>query len=121
MMEIQARGCRNINLVTPAHYVPQLVRALSIAIGMGFLFPLLTTAGDTNPLKLSGYSMKLCISLRFIREELSQDAFVNIMAQYHPCNRAEDYPEISRRISNREYREALDYARKLGLSRAANH
>jgi len=59
--------------------------------------------------------------LRFIREEISQDAFVNIMAQYHPCNRAEDYPEIARRISRMEYSEALDYARDLGLSRAANH
>jgi putative pyruvate formate lyase activating enzyme len=59
--------------------------------------------------------------LRFIREEISKDAFVNIMAQYHPCNRAGDYPEISRRISNKEYGEALDYARELGLTRAANH
>ena len=46
--------------------------------------------------------------LRFIREEISHNAFVNIMAQYHPCNRAEDYPEIARRISNREYNEALE-------------
>jgi putative pyruvate formate lyase activating enzyme len=59
--------------------------------------------------------------LHFIREEISQNAFVNIMGQYHPCNGAENYPEIARRISGREYSEALDYARELGLTRAANH
>lgn len=59
--------------------------------------------------------------LRFIRKEISKDAFVNIMAQYYPYNRAEYYPEIARRISGKEFSEALTYARELGLTRATNH
>jgi putative pyruvate formate lyase activating enzyme len=43
------------------------------------------------------------------------------MAQYHPCNRAEDYPEIARRIAKMEYSDALNYARYMGLLRATDH
>jgi putative pyruvate formate lyase activating enzyme len=56
--------------------------------------------------------------LDFIRQELSQDAFVNIMAQYHPCYQASRFEEISRRPSLKEYNEAVEYARQIGLRRA---
>lgn len=59
--------------------------------------------------------------LRFVRDEISKDAFVNIMAQYHPCYNAGAYPEIARRITRAEYDEALEYARAIGLTRASNH
>lgn len=59
--------------------------------------------------------------LRFIAEELSRETFVNIMAQYYPTYKAWQYPELARRITPEEYREALEIARRLGLSRAAPH
>ncbi len=59
--------------------------------------------------------------LRFIAEEISRDTYVNIMAQYYPTWRAHRYPELSRRITSEEYREALELARKLGLRRAGPH
>jgi putative pyruvate formate lyase activating enzyme len=31
MLDLQARGCHNVNLVTPEHVVPQVVEALSVA------------------------------------------------------------------------------------------
>jgi putative pyruvate formate lyase activating enzyme len=40
MLELQARGCHNINLVTPEHVVPQVLESLSIAIGDGLRLPL---------------------------------------------------------------------------------
>lgn len=55
--------------------------------------------------------------LRFIAEEISRDAYVNIMAQYRPCYRAYQFPEIDRPISMAEYREVVRYARSLGLHR----
>ncbi|MBC7318302.1 radical SAM protein, partial [Candidatus Bipolaricaulota bacterium] len=48
--------------------------------------------------------------LRFIREEISPDTYVNIMAQYYPTHRAWEFPELSRRITSAEYREALALA-----------
>jgi putative pyruvate formate lyase activating enzyme len=55
--------------------------------------------------------------LRFIAEELSRDSWVNIMAQYHPTYKAFEYPELSRRITAKEYCEVVEYARSLGLHR----
>ncbi len=59
--------------------------------------------------------------LKFIAEEISKDTYVNIMAQYYPTWKAHRYPELSRRITAEEYREALEIARKLGLHRAGPH
>jgi len=41
MLELQARGCHNINLVTPTHFVPQILAAVSSAIEEGLCLPLL--------------------------------------------------------------------------------
>jgi putative pyruvate formate lyase activating enzyme len=40
MLELQGRGCHNINLVTPTHYVPQVLVALSLAAADGLHIPL---------------------------------------------------------------------------------
>nr|MBU1327757.1 radical SAM protein [Candidatus Omnitrophota bacterium] len=51
----------------------------------------------------------------FIANELSPDTYVNIMAQYYPCHSANKFPEIDRRITAREYIEAIKLAEKAGL------
>jgi len=40
MIELQGRGCHNINLVTPEHVVPQILEALPLAITRGLRIPL---------------------------------------------------------------------------------
>jgi putative pyruvate formate lyase activating enzyme len=40
MMELQHKGCHNINFVTPTHYAPQLVEATQRAIERGLKIPL---------------------------------------------------------------------------------
>ncbi len=40
MLELQARGCHNINLVTPTHWAPQVLAALPSAIEGGLHIPL---------------------------------------------------------------------------------
>ncbi|MBV7273301.1 radical SAM protein [Clostridium thailandense] len=58
-LEQQQRGAHNINLVTPTHYVPQIIEALDIAKSQGLNIPILfNTNGYENPetIKiLSGY------------------------------------------------------------------
>lgn len=39
MVRLQRIGCENINLVTPTHYVPQIVRALDVASELGLSVP----------------------------------------------------------------------------------
>ncbi|MBU1852628.1 MAG: radical SAM protein [Candidatus Omnitrophica bacterium] len=52
----------------------------------------------------------------FIVRELSPDTYVNIMAQYYPCHNSFKFPELSRRITRREYLDALDLAKHKRLS-----
>ena len=50
MLALQGRGCHNINCVTPTHFVPQILSALSIAVERGLRVPLLyNTSGYDQP------------------------------------------------------------------------
>lgn len=40
MLELQARGCHNVNFVTPTHFAAAILAALPIAIAGGFRLPL---------------------------------------------------------------------------------
>ena len=55
--------------------------------------------------------------VQFIAEEISKDTYINIMDQYHPCYKAFDNPPLNRRITNKEYKEALRIAMEAGLKR----
>ncbi|MCX7857350.1 MAG: radical SAM protein [Deltaproteobacteria bacterium] len=190
MLKLQRMGCHNINFVTPTHYVPQIVKAVSIAAEEGLCLPLVYNCGgyeseevirllegifdiympdvkfldpylaqrylnaknypevvkrvlkemhrqvgdlvlDENTIATRGLLIRHLVMpscgedtkriLRFIRDEISENAFVNVMAQYRPCYRAADFPEIARRITSIEYYEAFEYAKTIGLKRASNH
>jgi putative pyruvate formate lyase activating enzyme len=45
MLALQKRGCHNINLVSPSHYVPQIVTAVAEAAGRGLRIPLVYNSG----------------------------------------------------------------------------
>jgi putative pyruvate formate lyase activating enzyme len=55
--------------------------------------------------------------LRFIAEEISVHSYVNIMDQYRPEYRTHEFPEINRRITQKEYLEAIQWARHYQLYR----
>ncbi|WP_434149227.1 radical SAM protein [Methylocaldum gracile subsp. desertum] len=186
MLDLQARGCHNINLVTPSHVVAQILEATLIAARRGLTLPLVyNTAGYDSPEALAlldgiidiympdmkygdsviahryshvrnywevnraaikemyrqvgnlrlaenglayrGLLVRHLILpaslagtekvLKFIAREISTETYVNLMGQYYPGYRASDLPELSRRIAATEYREVLDLARRLGLTR----
>ncbi|NHM26214.1 radical SAM protein [Desulfofundulus sp. TPOSR] len=50
MLELQDIGCHNINLVSPSHYVPQILEALYIAAGDGLNLPLVYNTGGYDAL-----------------------------------------------------------------------
>jgi putative pyruvate formate lyase activating enzyme len=49
MLELQARGCHNINWVTPEHVVPQILEAVPLAVAGGLRLPIIynTSAYDS--------------------------------------------------------------------------
>lgn len=48
---------------------------------------------------------------------LSRDTYVNVMAQYRPCYRANEVPEVNRPSTRREYASAVEAALSAGLHR----
>ena len=184
MIELQAKKCHNINLVSPTIWIPQILSAVSIARKKGLNIPLVyNTGGYDNPkiikslegiidiympdmrysndlpaekysgiknyvknnresvvemyrqvgnLKISrngvakkGLLIRLLVmpgnisgtreTLDFIKSKLSIEVPLSIMAQYQPEYKASNYPELSRRINEDEYREVVNYAEKLGF------
>jgi putative pyruvate formate lyase activating enzyme len=55
MLSLQKKGCHNINLVSPSHFVPQIVEAISIALKNGLILPIVYNTGgydEIDTLKL---------------------------------------------------------------------
>ncbi|MGB7295333.1 MAG: hypothetical protein WBC70_07045 [Candidatus Aminicenantales bacterium] len=187
MVRVQEFGCHNINLVTPTHFVPSIVRALPRAIELGLRVPLAYNTGGYETLEVLGlldgiidiylpdikymssgaaakyssgaynypYYAKRAVKemhrqagelktdgrgvavrgvilrhlimpnrvsgteefIKFVAGEISPRTYVNLMAQYRPEYQAKNHPDISRRITRKEHAEALEWAKKYGLSR----
>lgn len=186
MISLQNRNCHNINLVTPTSQVPQIIKALSLAIEEGLKIPLVYNTSSYDSLKVlklldgiidiylpdARYSddkialkysnaskyfkiMKVAIKemhhqvgdlvldkdgiairgvivrhlvlpnklagsekiFKFISKEISKNTFLNIMDQYWPYYKAFEFPELTRRITDEEFQETIELARKFGLKR----
>ncbi|MGZ3647939.1 MAG: radical SAM protein, partial [Syntrophales bacterium] len=55
--------------------------------------------------------------MTFLAEKISEDTYVNVMDQYHPCGKATLDPAINRRLTRKEYVEAVRLTREAGLHR----
>jgi len=188
MLGLQARGCHNINLVTPSHVVPQFLAALVLAAEQGLHLPIVyNTGGYDSPEALALLNgvvdiympdMKFADSatarpylgvgdyaevnraavsemhrqvgdlvldpvgvarrgllvrhlvlpgnlagtdriLEFLAREIGPDTYLNLMDQYRPCYRADQFPPLERRPTRSEFRSALALARHLGFHRLA--
>jgi putative pyruvate formate lyase activating enzyme len=51
MLELQRRGCHNINLVSPSHIVPQIIEAVAIAAKKGLNLPLVYNTGGYDSME----------------------------------------------------------------------
>lgn len=59
--------------------------------------------------------------MEFLAREISTNTYVNIMAQYRPCGRVashrDEYPDITRGVTDEEMRGAFQSAAKAGITR----
>ena len=53
--------------------------------------------------------------VRFLRDEISPNTYINVMAQYRPCYRADELPPLDRAVTRREVAEGVDLARDAQL------
>lgn len=53
--------------------------------------------------------------LKWIKESFGDDILVSVMAQYFPSNKAMEYNDINRKLTEKEYQEIEDYVFELNL------
>ncbi len=66
-------------------------------------------------LVLPGHTEDSKSILKYLYETYGDDIFVSIMSQYTPLAAMKDHPQLSRRITEDEYDEVVDYAVELGI------
>jgi putative pyruvate formate lyase activating enzyme len=102
MLDLQGRGCHNINFVTPTHYAPQLIAALPFAIEQGFRLPLVYNCG--------GYESLEVIQLLdgIVDIYLPDIKFLDSSASDRYLDGAADYPTVVRTILQEMHRQVGD-------------
>ena len=94
-------GCHNINLVTPSHLVPQIVRALLYAVPLGLKIPLVynTSSYDSTQTlrELNGVISIYLADLRYASDEYARK-----------YSRVHHYMESSRSAIKEMYRQVGD-------------
>jgi len=55
------------------------------------------------------------VVMKFLAEKISPDTYINLMSQYRPEYRADQFPELNRRITAAEYRQAVAIMQKYRL------
>ena len=163
MMELQERGCHNINFVplvfnTGAYdkvntlkslqgiidiYMPDFkfwTKDLSIGtcnasdyreVAVKAINEMHRQVGDleltdagiarrgllVRHLVMPGYPDETRKVLRHIAGTISKNSYVNIMPQYYPCGEILRSDKLGRALRPAEHREAIDYAKTVGLQR----
>ncbi len=101
MLDLQERGCHNINLVTPTHVVPQVLEALLLAVQEGLRLPLVYNT--------SGYdSLKTLRSLEGIVDIYMPDFKIWDEDNAEKYLLARDYPEVARAALREMHRQVGD-------------
>lgn len=175
MLDLQAMKCHNINLVSPTHYLPNILDALCIAIDSGLAVPIVYNTGGWESLEtlrlLEGIVDVYLVDMRyadnkiakkyssvdnyveinqqavlemyrqvgqkglivrhlvlpgglagteevmkFLSEKISKEVFISLMSQYHPAYKAIEYPYINKRLTSKEYQQAVDIVVKYGFT-----
>jgi putative pyruvate formate lyase activating enzyme len=103
MMALQDQGCHNINFVSPSHLVPQILRALELAVPQGLRVPLVYNSGgydlpDTLRL-LDGVVDIYMPDFKFWDPEVAGRA----------CG-VPDYPEVAKAALREMHRQVGDLA-----------
>jgi len=98
MLWLQEQGCHNLNLVTPTHFMPQILKALGIALERGFNLPIVYNT--------SGYeSLEALQLLDGIVDIYLPDMRYSDNAVGLKYSSAPHYPEVNRAAIREMYRQ----------------
>jgi len=103
MIELQNRGCHNINLVTPTHIMPNLLNATRKALNKGLHLPLCYNTGGyelkENMELLDGIADIYLPDLKFMDEEMFEKYSVKPTPDY-PQKAQESIIEMHRQVGD---------------------
>lgn len=106
MLHLQKRGCHNINVVTPTHYSPHILRALDLAASKGLHLPLVYNTCGWERLeilkKLDGVVDIYLPDFKYADNEMA-DTY---------SSGAESYPEVTQKA-------LLEMHRQVGVAKPA--
>ncbi len=110
MLELEADGCHNINLVTPSHFVPQIISAIRIAARDGLRIPIVYNCGgyeSIETLRLLERIVDIYMpDFKFASKESSKRYM-----------QAPDYPEVCKASTKEMHRQVGDLVIEDGLAR----
>ena len=69
-------------------------------------------------LLLPGKIIQAKMIVRYIYERYGEKVYLSLLNQYTPNGNLEDYPEINRKVTGREYDSLVRYAQELGITNA---
>ncbi len=110
MLSLQRKGCHNINLVSPTHFVPQIVEALALAVREGLSIPLVYNTGGydaTDTLEL----------LEGIVDIYMPDIKFGDNEKARKYTRADRYCDIARAAVKEMYRQVGNLETEKGIAR----
>lgn len=101
MLSLQARGCHNINLVSPSHVVPYILDALELAASMGLNLPLVYNSGGYDALEtlelLDGIVDIYMPDMKYSDEKTAEK-----------LSGVKDYPAVNKAAIKEMYRQVGD-------------
>jgi putative pyruvate formate lyase activating enzyme len=98
MLELQTRGCHNVNLVTPEHVVPQILEALAIAAEAGLRLPIVYNTSSYD-------SMDSLELLDGVVDVFMPDLKLWTAERARRYLRRPDYPQVARRTVKEMHRQ----------------
>jgi len=101
MLSLQAKGCHNVNLVSPTHVVPQILEALELAVESGLHLPLVYNSGGYDSAEtlriLDGVVDIYMPDMKYDDEETARE-----------LSGIENYPEINKAAIREMHRQTGD-------------
>ena len=101
MLELQARGCHNINFVSPSHVAPQIMAGVLIAAQAGLRLPLVYNTGGYDSLEM----LRLLDGVIDIYMPDMKYADAEIARKY---SKIRDYPRVNQEAVREMHRQVGD-------------
>jgi putative pyruvate formate lyase activating enzyme len=101
MLELQRRGCHNINLVSPSHVVAEILEALVLAAAGGLTLPLVYNTGGYDSLA----ALRL---LDGVIDIYMPDMKYSRASAGRSYSRVRDYPQVNRAAVREMHRQVGD-------------